>query len=252
MSSHAALSAAADERKARLAQLKSLKRKQSAAVDEDSDARAPSSASVSRDDDHGSPPATATTAQTTTASSSTTSKDDAAALQHLSGRNYDPLTRGAKLGFDAPPTLNLKQPTLEQQAAQLEEAARAQESGGSGGGGALDAARGIDLLTLQPRRPNWDLKRELAARMEVLNVRTENAIARLVRERLAERKKEAEEARGAGAAAGEVMGAGGEGGDADGLLDGAAFVEGIRRREREEEEEARREREAEAEEFGTA
>ena len=80
--------------------------------------------------------------------------------------------------------------------------------------------------------------------MAALDVRTENAIARLVRERLAEKK-----------AAATATGKGGEGaedgeGGKEGLLDGAALVEGLRVREREEEEEARREREVEAEEFG--
>ncbi|KAK0669014.1 putative cell cycle control protein [Cercophora samala] len=216
MSSHSTLSAATDDRKARLAKLKSLKRKQPEPPSED---EPPSAPSPSRSQ---SPP----------------TKE--VSHLHLSGRNYDPETRGPKLGFEAPPTLSLEAPTLEEQAADLEDEVNRQA--------ALDAAqaaeKGIDLFKLQPKKPNWDLKRELNAKMEVLNVRTDNAIARMVRERLAEKKKVAEESK-KGSAESEDK-------EADGMLDGAAIVEGIKLREREEEEEARREKEAEDEELGIA
>jgi coiled-coil domain-containing protein 12 len=225
MSSHATLSAASDDRKARLAKLKSLKRKQPTEAEAEPDQEAPL---PQADDDHA-PTSTFPTPPTT----------DVARL-HLSGRNYDFDTKGAKLGFEAPPTLDLSQPTLEQKAADLEDESRRQA--------AVDAQdeKGIDLFKLQPKKPNWDLKRELNARMEVLNVRTENAIARLVKERLAEKKAAAEAARGSN----KTGGADGGDAEAEGMLDGAAIVEGMRVREREEEEENRREREAEAEEFG--
>lgn len=237
MSSHASLSAAADDRKARLAQLRSLKRKEPTAADE-----APAAPREDHDDDEknksqqdeaGAPPT-----------------NDVARL-HLSGRNYDFETRGPKLGFEAPPTQNMAQPTLEEQARQLEEESRRRAEQEA------QDDKGIDLFKLQPKKPNWDLKRELNRKMEVLNVRTENAIARLVRERLAEKKAAASTANAAAAAA--TTGAGQKGkhesnGDteADGMLDGAAIVEGMRQREREDAEEARREREAEAEEFAMA
>ncbi|KAK4464001.1 putative cell cycle control protein [Cladorrhinum samala] len=218
MSSQTSLSLASDDRKARLAKLKSLKRKQPS-PDPDPD---PSSTS-----DHDGPgPAPAAQEQV----------PDVARL-HLSGRNYDPTTKGPKLGFEAPPTADLERPTLEEQAADIEDEANRQA--------ALDAQeteKGIDLFKLQPKKPNWDLKRELNQKMEVLNVRTDNAIARMVRERLAAKKNES----------GKKKPQDGEGADAeaDGMLDGAAMVEGIKLREREEEEENRREREAEEEEFG--
>jgi coiled-coil domain-containing protein 12 len=239
MSSHATLSAAADERKARLAKLKSLKRKQPAEEEinpaiipeagDDQGETAPSqdAASKKQEGEAGG-----------TASSPPTNE---VAKMHLSLRNYDPETRGPKLGFEAPPTLDFDRPTLEEQARELEEESKRKA--------AIEAqdGKGIDLFTLQPKKPNWDLKREYNQKMEVLNVRTENAIARLVRERLAEKKA-------ASAASAGPKGKGSLDGDAEaeGMLDGAAMVEGIRLREREEKEEARREREAEAEEFGTA
>ncbi|KAK3327826.1 cwf18 pre-mRNA splicing factor-domain-containing protein [Cercophora scortea] len=180
MSSHATLAAAADDRKARLAKLKTLKRKQpeeDSAPTESSDAGAAPSPPV----------------------------DDVAKL-HLSGRNYDPETRGPKLGFEAPPTLGLDKPTLEEQAADLEDESKRQA--------AVDAQddKGIDLFKLQPKKPNWDLKRELNQKLEVLNVRTDNAIAKLVRERLATKRAAApnDDAQGEGQA---------------GLLEGTALLE---------------------------
>jgi len=201
MSSHTTLAAAADDRKARLAKLKSLKRKQ---PDTENESGHPADPSDTHDG--ASPPTT-----------------DVARL-HLSGRNYDPETRGPKLGFEAPPIETLANPTLEEHAADIEEETRQQA--------ALDEQddKGIDLFKLQPKKPNWDLKRELKQKMEVLDVRTDNAIARMVRERLAAKKA----APGGGVAE-------------EGMLDGTAMVEGMKIREREEEEEARREREAEAE-----
>ena len=219
MSSHATLGAAADDRKARLAKLKSLKRKQP--EPEESREEEPAPQSPSND--------TTTTAPPTT---------DIARL-HLSGRNYDFETKGPKLGFEAPPTLALAAPTLEDQASALETTSLQRAAADA----AQAADKGIDLFNLQPKKPNWDLKRELHLRMAALDVRTENALARLVRERLAEKKA------GAAAVGGGEGAADGEAG-AEGMLDGAALVEGLRVREREEEEEARREREVEAEEFG--
>ncbi len=69
--------------------------------------------------------------------------------------------------------------------------------------------------------------------MEVLNVRTENAIARLVRERIANAQKNA-----------RASGKGGEEGEGVGI-EGSTLVEGVHVREREEEEDERREREDE-------
>lgn len=203
MSTQASLGAAADERKARLAKYKNLKRKQP--VDE---------IATPEGERPQSPP----------------QEPDVSTL-HLSGRNYDHETRGPKLGFEAPPTLDEGKQTLEQQAAGVEERVReeaAQEE---------TEDKGIDLFKLQPKKPNWDLKRDLEKKTDVLNVRTDNAIARLVRERISGAQKEANKASGATN--------GSKDGDAAGV-DGIALVEGLRVREREEEEEERREREEEA------
>ncbi|KAK0385038.1 hypothetical protein NLU13_7516 [Sarocladium strictum] len=203
MSSQASLSAAADERKARLAKYKNLKRKQP--VDE---------IATPEGERPQSPP----------------QEPDVSSL-HLSGRNYDPETKGPKLGFEAPPTLPDGKQTLEQQAAEVEQEVREQAAKDA------DDDKGIDLFKLQPKKPNWDLKRDLEAKMGVLNVRTDNAIAKLVRDRITGAQKEANKA-GKGSN-------GSKDGDAAGV-DGIALVEGLRVREREEEEEERREREEDA------
>ncbi|KAI6710874.1 hypothetical protein B2J93_8858 [Marssonina coronariae] len=194
-STHATLGAAADERKARLAKLKSLKRKQ------------PGDDIVARESTQ-SPPAP---------------NEPNVTRIHLSGRNYDPESKGPKLGFEAPPTLAVDE-TLEQQAKKVEDEVRrkAEEE--------EHDDKGIDLFKLQPRKPNWDLKRDLDKKLEVLNVRTENAIARMVRERIEGAQKAAKSKLGNGAVTAS------EGGEEMGM-EGVALVEGVKMREREEEDE---------------
>ncbi|KAI4126947.1 MAG: hypothetical protein LQ338_003469 [Usnochroma carphineum] len=199
-SSHASLDAAATERKARLAKLKSLKRKQP--VDESTESTT-SSAGIAANSDQPSPPPSVTTA-------------------YLSGRNYDPTSRGPKLGFESAPTENAE--TLEDRAEQIAQETTAQEAKEE------KEDKPIDLFKLQPKKPNWDLKRDLARKMEILNVRTDNAIARLVRERIEGAKKKSSQQ--PGQEDGEKMG-----------LRGEELVEGVHQREREEQEDERRERE---------
>ncbi|KAH6674468.1 putative cell cycle control protein cwf18 [Halenospora varia] len=179
---HATLGAAADERKARLAKLKSLKRKQ---------------------------PGDEIVAPESTRSPSPPAELDVAKL-HLSGRNYDPEAKGPKLGFEAPPTLALEK-TLEQQAKEVEE---------------------------EIRKKAEEEEQDDKGKLEVLNVRTENAIAKMVRERIEGAQKAARTKAGSGAITAS------EGGEETGM-EGVALVEGVKLREREEEEEERREKEDE-------
>ena len=46
------------------------------------------------------------------------------------------------------------------------------------------AGRSGDLLNIAPRKPNWDLKRDLGAKMERLNKRTKYAIVQLIKHRI--------------------------------------------------------------------
>jgi len=128
------------------------------------------------------------------------------------------------LVFELPPTDG--EITLESQASKIavEAAQTAKED--------EEADKPIDLFKLQPKKPNWDLKRDLDEKMNILNVRTENAIARLVRERIQTAQKAAKEKNMDNEQDGEELG-----------IDGGTLVEGVHVREREDAEEERRERE---------
>ncbi|KAJ5689666.1 hypothetical protein N7462_004058 [Penicillium macrosclerotiorum] len=188
-SSHASLDAASADRKARLAKLAALKRKQP------------------EPEDSADAGATADEAVDTTPDITTT---------FLSGRNYDAETRGPKLGFEHGPQEG--QVTLEAQAAEIAQAVKEQ------GQKDEEADQPIDLFKLQPKKPNWDLRRDLDEKLRTLNVRTENAIARLVRQRI-ETAQHAAKERGA-----PINGDGGE----EVGIEGEMLVEGIHMREQEE------------------
>lgn len=203
---HTSLDAAALDRKARLAKLASLKRKQPGSEPTESVSQ-PQEEEEEQEDD-------------------TKSKTDA----YLSGRNYDVATKSAKLGFENTPISNVE--TVEEHAERIasstaEQAAQAE----------IEAEKGIDLFKLQPKKPNWDLKRDLSEKMKVLDVRTQNAIARLVRERIENTKKEAL-SKGKPAQAADNADQGEEVG-----IEGSTLVEGIHLREQEEEREAALEQE---------
>ncbi|PGH19148.1 hypothetical protein AJ80_04228 [Polytolypa hystricis UAMH7299] len=197
-STHTKLDAASIDRKARLANLASLKRKQPEADAQESTATENGDEQID-------------------GTSGVTSK-------YLSGRNYDIATRGPRLGFENAP--NEGETTLEELASKIAletaEAAKADE----------EVDKPIDLFKLQPKKPNWDLKRDLDEKMKVLNVRTENAIARLVRDRIQNAQKAAKEKAVGGGENGEEVG-----------IEGATLVEGVHAREREEADQERRERE---------
>ncbi|KAI8933961.1 hypothetical protein NX059_008735 [Plenodomus lindquistii] len=211
MSSHETLSAAANDRKARLAQLKSLKRKQAPTSDEPEGADTPSLQLQEEISD-------AVVGAEDEAPSVTTT--------YLSGRNYDPTTRNVKLGFD---NLPISDPTntLEYKAQQLALETKAQQEAEK----AED--KGLDLFKLQPKKPNWDLKRDLEHKTKGLDVQTENAIARLVRERV-EAHKATREKKPADGAQGEEVG-----------MEGSELVEAMHLKEQEDARDRRRDEEDE-------
>lgn len=194
---HTSLDVAATERKARLAKLASLKRKRpgaEAAGEQTIDTEKPSE------------------------------EPQVETNKYVSGRNYDVTTKGPRLGFERQP--DAQQETVEQEAERFakaaEEQARKDEE---------EAQKGIDLFRLQPKKPNWDLKRDLAERTKVLDVRTQNAIARLVRQRIQKAKEEAQRKSGGNAVTeGEELG-----------VEGSTLVEAVHLREKEDEEARRRE-----------
>ena len=258
MPSLTSLDATAQERKARLAKLKNLKRKQPEPADENDNDNDDNNNNTISDADADKPaskypksPSTAATEEATSNRRTNDNNDDVSkgddhdhsvTSTYLSGRNYDPETRGPRLGFEIEPAAN--QPTLEADATAL--AAETQKQAQQ------DAKpdKPLDLFTLRPKKPNWDLKRDLDAKLQVLNVRTENAIAKLVRERIEEAKKASAAAqknnnninknkkgsRDGDEDPGEDMN-----GEAIGM-DGVALVEAMHMREREEEEDEKREK----------
>lgn len=220
MATHATLNAASQDRKARLASLKSLKRKQPDTYQE-----------LPEDDEPVAKSPRAQTAVETTAAD----ERDIEPSSYLKGRNYDPELRVPRMGFEENPTEG--QETIEKQSDALAAEARrqAQEE--------QQDDRPLDLLKLQPKKPNWDLKRDLDRKMQVLGARTDNAIRKMVRERIAKQKEAKALVNGNGAAKD------GAEGDAEGRamgIEGADLVEATHVRQREVEEEAERERREDA------
>lgn len=197
------LATAALDRKARLASLQRKSLKRPAAGEAADQQPPPKSPKLSHDlaaDDapQNSENSEAPEATSEQAISSTTDR-------YLSARNYDPQTKQPRLGFETVPKLLLSHEggTLEARAqAVLAEQTRADlehqnlRQEGSDPAQQPQQLTSLDLTDLQPKKPNWDLKRELARRMAVLDVRTDNAVARLVRARVeAEKEKGKERAR---------------------------------------------------------
>lgn len=231
MSTHTTLAAATQDRKARLAQLKSLKRKQpdTPSYDETSPANA---------DEEGPPSKRRSASPSASINQTEASAAPDVSTLYLSGRNFDTTTRGPKLGFENAPDEDAV--TLEKQAADIAAQTKVQAEVEA------KADKPLDLFSLQPKKPNWDLKRDLAAKMKILDVRTENAIAKLVRERIEKQKAQALANRKQKSVSkhGEVD-KDGEGEEVG--MEGPALVEAMHIREREEEEDARREKELEEE-----
>ncbi|KAF1926025.1 uncharacterized protein M421DRAFT_68240 [Didymella exigua CBS 183.55] len=204
MSSHEHLSAASNDRKARLAQLKSLKRK-----------HAPS------DDSHDAQEASVSLPEPSTALAAP-AEEPSVVSTYLSGRNFDPSTRNVKLGFENTPVADPTR-TLEYKAQQLALSTKAEQAQEREG-------EALDLFKLQPKKANWDLKRDLEAKMRDggLQAGTENAVAKLVRQRV-EAQRQAREQRANGGDGQEVG------------MEGGELVEAMHQREVEEEMERRRE-----------
>lgn len=47
----------------------------------------------------------------------------------------------------------------------------------------------LDITNLAPRKPDWDLKRDVAKKLDKLERKTQKAIAELIRERLKQRQE---------------------------------------------------------------
>ncbi|VVT54231.1 uncharacterized protein SAPINGB_P003972 [Magnusiomyces paraingens] len=124
------------------------------------------------------------------------SKEESDAFEPLKpiGKNYNVELRGPQSGFNGPPTLRLgTDETVEAVSAEFEREtlARLRERGISSTGPRAETEdetgstkTGLDLESLQPKRANWDLKRDVEPQLKVLEAQTQNAIVQIVRERL--------------------------------------------------------------------
>lgn len=54
-------------------------------------------------------------------------------------------------------------------------------------------AQELDVFNIAPKRPNWDLKRELEKKLSKLERKTQEAIHTLIRQRLAAQKGESDD-----------------------------------------------------------
>ncbi|KAI0273429.1 mRNA splicing factor [Gloeopeniophorella convolvens] len=103
----------------------------------------------------------------------------------LTNRNFDPQTR----------TLRKRQgdeemeDTVEQNVRGLAEQIIAEDE--------AKRAQDLDLLNIAPKRPNWDLKREMERKVAKLERQTQQAIHTLIRQRLAAQKGQSDDLVGA-------------------------------------------------------
>ncbi|KAK9447173.1 mRNA splicing factor [Limtongia smithiae] len=123
----------------------------------------------------------------------------------ISQRNYDADAHAPRQGFLEPPTAKLDVPTVEEEAARIErelnesrpKAIPTADDEDTEAAAENDDERPdlvahdeeedenqLDPSELQPRAVNWDLKRQIADKLEILQRKTEIAINRIVRERV--------------------------------------------------------------------
>ncbi|KAH9066466.1 mRNA splicing factor [Lactarius vividus] len=103
----------------------------------------------------------------------------------LTNRNFDPQTRTLRkhqTTAELEDTIEHNVKGLAEQIIAQDEAKRTQE---------------LDLLNIAPKRPNWDLKREMEKKLARLERQTQQAIHTLIRQRLAEQKGQSDDLVGA-------------------------------------------------------
>lgn len=92
-------------------------------------------------------------------------------------RNYDPETNAPKLGYLANPADDVED-TVEGRAKMLVESTLTEDSAmGS-------EKRSLDLTSIQPKKPNWDLKRDLDNRLAKVQGKQSLIVAKLVRDKI--------------------------------------------------------------------
>ncbi|KAK9352634.1 mRNA splicing factor [Lipomyces doorenjongii] len=162
-------------RKERLAQLRNLKRKREEERQEDAGA---TRNRLHEDEQPGEVQDLATSLE----DSEDARYDEQVIASILPRRNYDPDTQAPRQGYFEPPTAS-NVPTVEEEAARIERAAAVEDEKLQEEQGIEDEAD-LDSSELQPMPVNWDLKRQLTDKLEILQRQTDVALNRIVRERL--------------------------------------------------------------------
>ncbi|CDU24285.1 probable coiled-coil domain-containing protein 12 (CCDC12) [Sporisorium scitamineum] len=108
-----------------------------------------------------------------------TTSNDASLLIKRHFRNYDPITGQMKRftsARDLPDTVEKDVDGLQQQTIAEDERKRQED---------------LDLNNIAPKRPNWDLKRDLEKRLKKLERRDKEAVIILIRQRIQAQQKAA-------------------------------------------------------------
>ncbi|WBW74687.1 complexed with Cdc5 protein Cwf18 [Schizosaccharomyces osmophilus] len=96
-------------------------------------------------------------------------------------RNYDPEAQAPRMGFVEPPRADVTVETISKDIEnETKRRIREQES---------IPEEELDLTTLRPKKPTWDLERDLKERMAILEPKNQNARAYYVRQTIADREK---------------------------------------------------------------
>ncbi|KAJ6502299.1 mRNA splicing factor [Mycena sanguinolenta] len=114
--------------------------------------------------------------------------DDASAEPVIQSRNFDPETRTLKKRPILSEDVEMED-TVERDVAGLAEKIIAEDED--------RRAQELDVFNIAPKRPNWDLKREMDKKLAKLQRRTQEAIHTLIRQRLATQKGDADDIAGA-------------------------------------------------------
>ncbi|KAF8627727.1 hypothetical protein AX15_004271 [Amanita polypyramis BW_CC] len=104
----------------------------------------------------------------------------------LKTRNFDPETRTLRKRDRADETL---QDTVEKDMAGLAEQIVADDE--------QRRKQELDVFNIAPKRPNWDLKREMGKKLTKLERKTQEAVHGLIRQRLAAQRGQSEDIVGA-------------------------------------------------------
>ncbi|KAK7020426.1 cwf18 pre-mRNA splicing factor-domain-containing protein [Favolaschia claudopus] len=115
-------------------------------------------------------------------------QDDPSAEPLIKNRNFDPETRTLKKRAVISEDVEMED-TVERDVQGMAEKIIVEDEERRG--------QELDVFNIAPKRPNWDLKREMDKKLAKLQRRTQEAIHTLIRQRLAAQKGDADDIAGA-------------------------------------------------------